>query len=375
MTFWFQNEILGSGAYHTYDPEDAAPNVDGLEFDDRLYTARYGGDITRTGSQPAGVNSCHTYNWNNPSAAEIVADNWRAGLKKGYEMQDTLYTNAGLPQTPFRSGNLDFINYIYNRTTGIPPSSDARSFGSMNGVCDSCVIEAYLGAGNLEGSIVFSKATMQDYLDKYQQMEDALRGPKITAIDVAYLQSDGRFPANNGWSGDAPLTYLPGFSSTPGTNGGSGFRYVLAFVLMKSGAISWSATHSGSGSDNDLTTFDEMGNNGCANCPPGYLGYPDVTTLGQVQKVARYANGIWERRFYNPNTPKFGGGNGAYWRVALNPRYNATQTYRPTDINGNGITLWKIHGNQNPGYNNGASFTSLTMTDPDGCIACESQLP
>lgn len=372
--YFFQNNVTNSGPYASGSfswntgGNDASMHWDGFNWDDRWYVPPSGGDVARLGSPDSNLSKCVSYNASSPTSTEALAETWRAGQVAAFNKMDALFAAAGLA-APFRFGNNNSIGQmLYHYNDGFPhPGSasiaagDPAVFGSFNQALDGCDIQGFLGWGYSEGLFGQNLSNVLNILIPcYTLQRKGLRGPQIVEVDCYNVQSDGRIPAT--WSGANPATWTPAFGASNPT-GGNGMRYYLAFTCMQSGGISWTA---GTGLTNgtystDLTTFDEMGNNGCVDCPPGYLGYPALNSRGAIQTTRTYANGIFEREFVNPTT-------GRTWRVAMNPRGNGPQTYIP-QTNGVNITVHRINGSQNPTYNTGATVAAgagIPMADPDG---------
>jgi hypothetical protein len=372
-SYVFDNLIMGSGTYAENSSvgnfswgtngADASIYWDGINWDDRWYTMVGGGDIARTGSPngslyetvyypPGGVGA---------TAAQQLADDWRAGEATAIEYFDSLRAAAGLAPS-FRFCNFNGISMMFEYNGAIT-STNPNVFGSLNQVFDSWLLQDFFGWGYLEGFYGQNKNNVLNLLiPAYTLATAGLRGPQIAVLSADSVNANGSIA--NTWTNADAATTTPAIGV--GSTGGNGIRYYLAFTLMQSGALAWqqSIASDPSGYQGDLTTFDEMGNNGCSNCPPGYLGYPDTSSAGNPQYTAKYSNGLFERRFYNSTT-------GRYWRVVMNPRGNGAQTYNP------GITLYKFNGSSNNGYNNaiynnGSSFTTQAMADPDGGMYCES---
>lgn len=356
-TYTYQALIAGAGAYASgFTAQDAASSFDGTYHDDTWYTpdrpsTTSDGDIDRDGTTDTGIAAVYT---NTGSAIDIKANNWRAGQAQFYSTMETLKPNF------FRMANVDYSLHLLNH--GI--TNNPTLVGAMNQVLDAAQLQSYLGWGFTEGS----SATFATMVTGIQLMTNMCRttGPQIACVDIAYLGGSGSSAFGTAppgsapltWSGQEPVTYTPAYQ---------GMRYYTSLILnVSNGAIMCDGTDT-SGSqividiDQNLQTYDEWGDySQSGSCTCGYLGYPAPDSTGAIQTAAKYGNGIWERRFYNPTTK-------LYYRVACNPRGNGPQTYNP------GITLWKLNGTQNPTYNSNTSFTTLAMADTDGGIFCESK--
>jgi hypothetical protein len=377
--YYFQNMITGLGTYASgaFDwgtaGADASINWDGFFFNDRWYAlSGRTGDIQRLGSPNAAIATTDFYPPSGivATAAQALAETWRAGQVQALTMQDTQFSTAALPQ-PFRVGNFDGLEFMFT-TSGAITSSSPSVFGSFNGAFDMWEMASWLGWSFLEGIYGTSPTGVANMQKAIALAIAALRtsnGGPLVQIDAVNLSATGTVPVT--WSGGNPATLTPAFGV--GATGGNGMRYYLAYACMQSCGLSWTAGNAGGTQpyNTDLTTFDEFGNNGCSDCPPGYLGLPDTSSLGSPQTADRYANGIWERRFVNATT-------GRAWRVAMNPRGNGAQTYKPTDASNNPITVQRIAGPQNATYNTGAVVTAgagIAMADTDGVFVYEVSAP
>lgn len=335
--YTYANLVSGSGALHSFASVlDAAPSIDGIYWDDTWYSPIQNCDPQRTGTTQAMQSVCQ----NQGTAVENLAEQWRAGQKKKFDLLDIL-----IP------GNFHFANF-----NGV---SILVEFGGAGGVTTALAnpqqwagsfwqlfhgfeIQLFFGWGFFEGITPF--ATM---MNCYQLAMAICRGPKLILLDIGggstvnNLTADGRAPQT--WSGQNAATFTAPYV---------GMRYYTAFTAMGSGCLGCDGEINNT--NNNLLRFDEWGDN-TAQYPSGFNGQP----VDPVQTAKKYSNGIWERRFFNPVSNQF-------FRAVMNPRGNGVQTYNP------GVTLFKMRGVQNPSYNNAASFTTLAMADPDGGIFCES---
>jgi len=361
VQYFLQNTLLNSGTYASgsYNwgtgGKDASKRWSGINFDDRWYTPLQGGDIARTGSPDSNLYRCITYNWNSPTSTEALANTWRAGIAQAFAMQDSVYASAGL-SPPFRNGNFNAMSNMMEYNSGQVTSTDPRVFGALNQVFDMMEIQLFFGSPYGPEFFGQSPTGVQHMLAAAALAKAGCRTtlcPGLVQLDAINLSATGQIPANNTtWSGTTPASVTPAFGS--GATGGNGFRYWVAFANIANGMFSWDTDGSERVTAN-LTTYDELGNNGCADCPPGYLGYvvPNSTKT--------YANGIIEETYQNPQT-------GRTWLVAMNPRGNGTKTYVP-QVGGVNVAVHRINGAQNPTYNTGATVAAgagIAMADPDG---------
>lgn len=338
--YMLDNLVLGSGPYHSFSTTlDAAPHCDGIYWDDTWYSPIVNCDVNRDGA----TDSVQSVIANNGTAIQNIAEQWRAGIKRRFARIDALWPNN------VHAANAWGPAYVleFGGSSGISAAlaNPQQWAGSFWQLFDTGEIQFFFGWGFIEGIYNF-----QTLMNTYQLGMAIMRGPKIVNLDCGVqnngttsngaLRADGSGPLT--WSGASPATYTAAYVY---------MRYITAFTLMGSGALSCDTPGN---TDTGLLTFDEWGDN-TAQYPPGYLGQP----VQPVQTAAAYGNGIWERRFYNSVSNQ-------YFRAVMNPRGNGAQTYNP------GVTLYKMRGVQNPSYNNAASFTTLSMADPDGGIFCES---
>ena len=335
--YTYDNVVAGSGPYHSFASTlDAAPTIDGIYWDDTWYSPIQDCDPQRTGI----TQTMHSVYQNNGTAIQNIAEQWRAGQKRKFVLLDSLMPGN------FHYANFNGVNICaeFGGPTGISAAlaNPQQWSGSFWQLFDGFEIQLFFGWGFFEGSYNF--ATM---MNCYQLGMAICRGPKLILLDIGggstanNLQSDGRAPLT--WSGQNVSTYTAAYV---------GMRYYTAFTLMGSGCLGCDGEINNT--NNNLLTFDEWGDN-TAQYPSGFMGQP----VDPVQTAAAYGNGIWERRFYSSATNQ-------YFRAVMNPRGNGAQTYSP------GVTLYKMRGVQNSSYNNAASFTTLSMADPDGGIFCES---
>lgn len=331
------NLVSGSGANHTFASAlDAAPSIDGIYWDDTWYSPIQNCDPQRTGATQAMQNVFE----NNGTTVQNLAEQWRAGQKRKFAILDILMPGN------FHYANCNAVSILleFGGQTGVDAAlaNPQQWAGSFWQLLDGFEVQLFFGWGFFEGSTPF--ATMMKI---YRLAMAICRGPKLVMLDIGggstvnNLTADGKAPLT--WSGQNAVTFTAPYV---------GMRYYITFTLMGSGVLDCDGEINST--NLNLLVFDEWGNN-TAQYPSGFEGQP----VDPVQTAAKYGNGIWERRFFNPVT-------GQFFRAVMNPRGNGAQTYNP------GVTLFKMRGVQNPSYNNAASFTTLVMADPDGGIFCES---
>ena len=360
--YFYQFFISGSGPYASPAPSvDAASSLDGVYLDDSWFTPLENGDVECNGT----TQSVQTVVTNTGSGLSLVADNWRAGQAQFFTELEA--QKPGL----FRFSNTNYVSHLW-QYNGYSTGTDPTLVGSMNQVLDATELQFFFGDGYHEGS-----ATFANIIAAYQFATAYCRasGPQIPILDIAFLSGVGTTAYGNSgngipgssataWSANQPSAYTPAYQ---------GMRYYTGLTLCAgNGAIMCDGYVAYS--DINLQTYDEWGDySQSGSCPCGFLGYPVNDSTGAIQTAPKYVTGsgtgvqrgIWERRFYNPNTNR-------YYRSVFNPRGNGAVVYNPTNSVGAGVTLWKLRGTQNSSYNNAASFTSLALADTDGGIFCES---
>lgn len=342
--WWNQCFKQGSGPYQSgFAAADAAPNIDGPYGDDFWYTGgRVGGSIARDGTTDSPSVATNT-----GSSADVRANNWRAGCASFFNQITTDFPGA------LRVANADYAGHLQQYGT---PTNDPTIVGAMNQVLDCPEAQFFFGWGFTEGGISFANMV------KLYQLYTNMCRPGVAAplLDIAFLSGVGTtaFGATgNGIPGCCPLTWT---SDQPASYSAAyiGARYYPAFTnIVGNGMIGCDGFTAAV--NQSLQTFDEWGNFGSPGFAPGFAGNLLHGNTDPIQTTAKYGNGIWERRVFNSTT-------GTYGRWVMNPRGNGPQTYNP------GVTLYKGVGTQNPSYNNGASFTTLAMSDPDGGFFFES---
>lgn len=321
----------------------AAPNADGIFWDNQFTFPNGGGNVATTTASWDGVNlqtnsTLAAY----PSGASSL-------ISRGqYHVMQTVQSylascNPG--STYLNFGNLG--NYFNVAGYGTPNSYTASA---MANTFHGGLAETVFGTG---GSSFQTYQTFAEVLQGYNATMDFCLAPKLVGIGI-------RLPATDS---SQTATWLIGGVSTTVT-GATGTAPALEYQCMRAG-LCFTLLDNGYAifivSENQWSLvryYDEEGDDFLTqvNVKKGWMG----TRVGARPAAAAFSNGIWAAVFTNA--------------IALfNPWANGSQTLSLSQIQavfpGNYTC---ISGSQQPTINTGATFVSHTFGDPDGLILLKS---
>jgi hypothetical protein len=312
-----------------YSGTSAAPSLDGFMLDNVLIDPSNGmgnlanGDWLRNGT---------TQSHNAPTTFTAVM----AGEKSFYSYLQNAWPNGiqlgnvgntfGIAVNNYYSTNATLNTQVMQATSAL---SNLIHGGDIEHILGkSFSPEAYMGASSVQ---LWYRTALANST-----------GEKLMIFSHGSMQPNGSDPLK--FSGSTPSAWSPAYQ---------GMRYGLAAALMNNGYYYADDGVYDQETASHRRWFDEFDNSGAGT---GYLGSPVAGALGNAQTAA-WSNGVWMREFQNGV-------------VLWNPKGNGAKTVSLAALKSPSghAGLKKLIGHQNPGLNNGAVVSSVTLQDRDGLI-------
>jgi hypothetical protein len=340
---WFVQHPVGQTVCNTNQTTFTPPYPDGLHLEGEQAKAFVA--LINGSSVDAAPSVDGTFRDNTGLLPQIAGDYLRNGTE-----EQTNDADAGLW---IRQGVAEGLDYLHSNSSFITLGNIAGwGIPQSGGGFDATPIAGKVQGGLMEGTFGYSWSAevwggFATSKGQYQFSMAHTGAPQLVMVHHNNLKANGSDPTAFDANGN-PAAYGTPYQAA---------RYGLAFTLMDDGyyATATSSAYLSTGRD----WFDEYAVDPATGVA---LAFPNVDAglgyLGQPTDApwpAPLSSGVYERHFRNSAT-------GISWVVLLNPKGNGARTVQL------GQPMRKLTGTQAPAINDGATVTSISLSDRDGLI-------